>query len=93
MFCAVLQNAFCNYGVDFVLLTHRRFGAYAYIIQGDQKRLCTCFLYCNHQVHIDFLITLYIRMYDIIIIIIIIIYLLQLGCYPVAVVILHVNKT
>ena len=29
----------------------------------------------------------------IIIIIIIIIYLLQLGCYPVAMVILHVNKT
>jgi len=35
----------------------------------------------------------YVIIITIIIIIIIIIYLLQLGCHPVAVVILHVNKT
>jgi len=28
------------------------------LIQGDQKSLYTCFLYCNHKVHRDFLIIL-----------------------------------
>jgi len=26
-----------------------------HIIQGDQKFLCTCTMYCNRQVHRDFL--------------------------------------
>ena len=31
------------------------------VVQGDQKSLCTWRLYCNDQVHRDFLITLHVK--------------------------------
>jgi len=42
---------------------HQQWHMHIYLYTAIKKSLCACFLYCNHHVHRDLLITLYVTLH------------------------------